>query len=139
VETSSTRYHGRVSKAAPHDPVHCDAALTSVFGLLGKRWTGVIIGALLERPARFAEMAAAIPGISEAMLSSRLAELQAVGLVSREVLPGPPIASMYRLTDRGAALRPGLEALANWAEAHWLHREADPGIRASATATWRTS
>ena len=114
-----------MSKAQPRDPVHCDEALTSVFALLGKRWTGVIIGVLLERPARFAEMAGAIPGITEAMLSTRLAELQEAGLVSREVLPGPPIASMYRLTDQGAALRPGLVALAEWAEAHWLHRGAD--------------
>ena len=134
METSSTRSDGSASKAAPRDPVHCDKALTSVFGLLGKRWTGVIIGALLERPARFAEMAAAIPGITEAMLSSRLAELQAAGLVSREVLPGPPIASMYRLTDRGAALRPGLEALAKWAEIHWLHRESDPTVSSSTMA-----
>jgi DNA-binding HxlR family transcriptional regulator len=111
-----------VSKPPPPEPVHCDEALTSVFALLGKRWTGVIVGALLERPARFAEMASAIPGITEAMLSTRLAELQDAGLVSREVLPGPPIASVYRLTHEGAALRPALTALARWAEAHMLHR-----------------
>jgi DNA-binding HxlR family transcriptional regulator len=125
VETSSKPSDGSVSQAARRDPVHCDRALTSVFGLLGKRWTGVIIGALLERPARFAELAAAIPGITDAMLSSRLAELQAVGLVSREVMPGPPIACIYRLTEPGAALRPGLEALASWAQAHWLNRQSD--------------
>jgi hypothetical protein len=57
-----------------------------------------IFGAL---DARFAEMASAIPGITEAMLSTRLAELQEAGLVSCEVLPGPPIAWVYRLTDEG--------------------------------------
>jgi DNA-binding HxlR family transcriptional regulator len=134
---SSKRYHGSMSRQPEHDPVRCDQALTSVFGLLGKRWTGVIVGALLERPARFAEMATAIPGISEAMLSSRLAELQAAGLVSREVQPGPPIACVYRLTERGAALRPGLEALAQWAEANWLHHE--PGAEPSVTAAEATS
>ncbi|HYX85071.1 MAG TPA: helix-turn-helix domain-containing protein [Gaiellales bacterium] len=107
-----------MSKPNPRDPVHCDQALTSVFALLGKRWTGVIVGSLLERPARFSELAAAIPGITEAMLSARLVELQDAGLVSREVRPGPPIASVYRLTDRGAALRPALMALVEWAEAH---------------------
>ena len=60
----------------PRDPVRCDQALTSVFALLGKRWTGVIIGSLLERPARFSEMAEAIPGITDTMLSARLGELQ---------------------------------------------------------------
>jgi DNA-binding HxlR family transcriptional regulator len=100
------------------DPVHCDEGLTSVFALLGKRWTGVIIGSLLGGPARFGEIANGIPGITEAMLSTRLAELQEAGLVHREVLPGPPIASIYRLTDRGTALRPALMALARWADQH---------------------
>jgi DNA-binding HxlR family transcriptional regulator len=98
--------------------IHCDAALTSVFGVLGKRWTGLVIGVLLERPARFAEIARAIPGITESMLSARLAELKEAGLVTREVLEGPPIASLYRLTPSGEALRPALLALGEWAHAH---------------------
>ena len=52
------------------------------------------------------------------MLSSRLQELQEAGIVDREVVPGPPIASVYRLTDRGRALEPALLELARWAEAH---------------------
>lgn len=100
--------------------IQCDQALTSVFTLLGKRWTGVIIGVLLERPARFAELARAIPGLTESMLSTRLAELQEAGLVEREVLEGPPLATLYRLTPRGEALRPALVALGAWAEAHLL-------------------
>jgi DNA-binding HxlR family transcriptional regulator len=107
-----------MSEARHRDPVHCDEGLTSVFALLGKRWTGVIVGSLLDGPARFGEIAAGIPGITEAMLSTRLVELQKAGLVDREVLPGPPIASIYRLTDRGTALRPALMALARWAEQH---------------------
>jgi DNA-binding HxlR family transcriptional regulator len=98
--------------------IQCDAALTSVFGMLGKRWTGLLIGVLLERPARFAEIARAIPGITESMLSARLAELRDAGLVTREVLEGPPIASLYRLTPSGEALRPALLALGEWAHAH---------------------
>jgi DNA-binding HxlR family transcriptional regulator len=116
-----------MSMSRSPQPVHCDEGLSSVFALLGKRWTGVIIGSLLERPARFAEMASAIPGITEAMLSTRLAELQAAGLVSRQVLPGPPIASVYKLTDDGAALRPALLALAQWAEAHMRQRPRSGG------------
>jgi DNA-binding HxlR family transcriptional regulator len=107
-----------VSEARHGDPVHCDEGLTSVFALLGKRWTGVIVGSLLDGPARFGEIAAGIPGITEAMLSTRLAELQKAALVDREVLPGPPIASIYRLTERGTALRPALTALARWADQH---------------------
>lgn len=98
--------------------IRCDAGLTSVFALLGKRWTGVVVGVLLERPARFAEIARAIPGIAESMLSARLSELKDAGLVTREVLEGPPIASLYRLTTSGEALRPALLSLGEWARAH---------------------
>src|SRR6202035_3315519 len=98
--------------------IQCDAALTSVFAVLGKRWTGVVIGVLLERPARFAEIARAIPGITESMLSARLTELKDAGLLTREVIEGPPIASLYRLTPSGEALRPALVALGEWAQAH---------------------
>lgn len=102
-----------------HDAaIQCDEALTSVFGLLGKRWTGVVIGVLLERPARFAELARAIPGITESMLSTRLAELKDAGMLSREVIDGPPVACVYRLTPRGEALRPALTALGAWAHDH---------------------
>jgi DNA-binding HxlR family transcriptional regulator len=98
--------------------IQCDSALTSVFAVLGKRWTGVVIGVLLERPARFAEIAHAIPGITESMLSARLTELKAAGLITREVIDGPPIASLYRLTPSGEALRPALMALGEWAQGH---------------------
>ncbi len=70
--------------------IRCDEALTRVFSLLGKRWTGVIIGVLLERPA------------------------------DREVRLGPPISSTYRLTKRGEALRSGLLALGTWAELYLI-------------------
>lgn len=104
--------------------IRCDEALTRVFSLLGKRWTGVIIGVLLERPARFAELARAIPGITEGMLSARLRELKELGLVDREVRHGPPISSTYRLTKRGEALRPGLLALGNWADVYLIRRSS---------------
>jgi DNA-binding HxlR family transcriptional regulator len=102
------------------DPIECDEALTRVFALLGKRWTGLIVGVLLERPARFAEMARAIPGITEGMLSSRLQELHEAGILEREVVEGPPIASVYRLTERGRALGPALLELARWAHEHLM-------------------
>jgi DNA-binding HxlR family transcriptional regulator len=97
------------------DPAVFDEALTRVFGMLGKRWTGVVIGSLCAGPARFGEIARTVPGITEGMLSSRLHELQKAGVVEREVLPGPPIATVYRLTERGHALEPALRELAQWA------------------------
>lgn len=102
----------------PSDQARCDEALTRAFTLLGKRWTGMIISVLLARPARFAELARAVPGITEGMLSARLRELQAAGIVRRDVLAGPPIGSSYRLTPSGQALGPALLALSQWSAKH---------------------
>ncbi len=61
----------------------CRHGVTRVFGLFGKRWTGLIVATLMNGGGNFAELRRAIPGISERMLSDRLSELAAVGLVSR--------------------------------------------------------
>ncbi|MFF4753747.1 winged helix-turn-helix transcriptional regulator [Streptomyces sp. NPDC002514] len=104
-----------------HDAETCkqvDDGITRVFQLLGKRWNGPIVSVLVEQPTYFAELRRAIPGISERMLSDRLAELGAAGLVVREVDEGPPLRVSYRLTESGAALEPALRQLGAWAKAH---------------------
>jgi DNA-binding HxlR family transcriptional regulator len=93
--------------------------LTKVFALLGKRWTGLILAGLMPGPAHYADLRRAVPGISERMLSSRLAELSAAGLVTREVVDGPPLGVRYQVTPSGAALRPAMEELAKWAQEHF--------------------
>ena len=103
------------------DPTSCQA-LTPVFALLGKRWTGLIIGSLLQGPSRFADIARLIPGVSERMLSERLNELVHAGLVERRVLDGPPVGVEYRLTEVGEALRPALNELGLWAKEHLAPR-----------------
>ncbi|WKX71465.1 helix-turn-helix domain-containing protein [Streptomyces sp. XD-27] len=92
--------------------------MTRVFELFGKRWTGLVVAVLMEGGAYFAEVRRAIPGISERMLSDRLAELAAVGLVVREVDDGPPLRVGYRLTAAGKAMEPALRELARWAETY---------------------
>jgi len=101
-------------EAVKPEAVSCPA-LTSVFALLGKRWSGLIIGTLLAGPARFSEISRLVPGVTERMLSGRLSELVRAGLVAREVIEGPPLAVRYRLTPRGEALRPALAELERWA------------------------
>ncbi len=98
----------------------CDEQLTGVFALLGKRWTGLIVGVLMGGPAHFSELRRHILGISERMLSGRLTELAEAGIVFREVFGGPPLGVRYRLTPAGEALRPALEELCRWAQEH-LH------------------
>jgi DNA-binding HxlR family transcriptional regulator len=96
----------------------CDAALAQAFKFLGKRWSGVILGTLTNGQAGFAELKRSVSGISDSVLSERLAELQGAGLVTRSVEPGPPVSVSYGLTDAGAALIPAMHALSAWASAN---------------------
>jgi DNA-binding HxlR family transcriptional regulator len=95
-----------------------DAALVRAFDLLGRRWTGVVLGTLSGGPAGFRAISRAVEGISDSMLSDRLSELCIVGLATRTVDEGPPISVAYELTDAGRALLPALEQIARWAEEH---------------------
>ena len=93
----------------------CDRGLANAFAFLGKRWNGVLIATLALGPAGFAELARAVPGISESVLSDRLNELTGAGLVTRTVRLGPPLGVSYQLTARGESLVPVLDHLARWA------------------------
>lgn len=98
-------------------PLHPCSYIEDAFGLLGKRWMGQIIDLLLQRPARFNELHAALPALSGRVLSERLSELQNLDLVERDVDPGPPITATYRLTERAQRLGPAMDALRVWAGA----------------------
>lgn len=87
--------------------------------LIGKRWTGAVVRALIARPARFNHLLSGIPGISDRVLTERLRELELELIVERLVDPGPPVRVSYRLTQRGLALAPILTAVDSWA-ADWL-------------------
>jgi DNA-binding HxlR family transcriptional regulator len=107
----------RRTDAAYHAPA-CDRALVRAFGFLGKRWSGVVLGSLAGGPAGFRELTRAVTGISDSVLSERLSELTAAGLILRTVDEGPPVAVSYSLTPAGQALVPALHALADWATHH---------------------
>ncbi len=83
--------------------------------LIGKRWTGAIVSALTDGPLRFGELARAVPGLSDRLLSQRLRELEEEGLVEREVEAGTPVRVTYSLTEKGADLRPAMQELKQWA------------------------
>jgi DNA-binding HxlR family transcriptional regulator len=89
----------------------CGERELRVFRLVGKRWTLPILAALMHGQARFSEVARAVPGLSERVMSERLQELCEAGIVERVVTPGPPVATSYRLTPNGECLRPAVESL----------------------------
>ena len=120
----------RPGGAQPRSDAAClrgDAALVRAFALLGKRWTGVLLGTLSDGPSGFRALARAVEGIGDSMLAERLSELTKAGLVRRTVTEGPPIAVTYELTDPGRALLPALEQISRWAEEHLPAQPATPG------------
>jgi DNA-binding HxlR family transcriptional regulator len=104
--------------AVSEDCVRGDAALARAFVFLGKRWNAVVLGILSSGPAGFRELSRAIGGISDSVLSGRLADLAGAGLIARTVAEGPPISVSYALTDHGRALMPALEQISLWAHEH---------------------
>ncbi|RKG63338.1 transcriptional regulator [Corallococcus sp. CA054B] len=96
--------------------------------LLGRRWTGVILRILMDGPCRFGELTERIGTISERVLSERLKDLEAEGIVERHVDPGPPIRSEYRLTEKGQAFWKVIDELGKWAE-RWVDVKAPAQAR----------
>ncbi len=74
---------------------------------------------LINGPHRFNALLAAVPGLSDRLLSERLRELEAEGIVTRRVLPGPPVKVEYELTEQGRDLEQVIRAISAWAE-KWL-------------------
>ena len=99
--------------------------------LIGRRWTGAILRAMMAGATRFSDITAAIPALSDRLLSERLKELEQHGIVSRTVIPNTPVRIEYRLTDKGLALSGVVEAISVWA-ANWLL--PDTGVAAAACA-----
>lgn len=83
--------------------------------LVGRRWTGAILRAMLSGRVRFSDLAATVPGLSDRLLSERLKELAAEGLIERTV-GGEGGRVEYHLTRKGLELTPVIEALSEWAE-----------------------
>jgi DNA-binding HxlR family transcriptional regulator len=84
--------------------------------LIGRRWTGAILSALLMGATRFTDIIHAVPGLSDRLLSERLKELEAEGIVTRDVTPSTPVLIEYHLTDRGRDLTKVMDELGKWAE-----------------------
>jgi DNA-binding HxlR family transcriptional regulator len=92
--------------------------------IIGRRWTGAILRALIAGETRFGQIAHTVPGVSDRLLSERLKELETEGIVTRTVTPSTPVLVEYGLTDMGTALMPVVVALGTWAETY-----IDPVLR----------
>jgi DNA-binding HxlR family transcriptional regulator len=100
--------------------------------LIGSRWTGAILQTLLQGRTRYAAIKAAIPDLTDRMLSERLRSLEGENLVVRIVVPDSPVRVEYDLTPKGRELQDALKEIGAWAE-RWIPLE-DNGTSKSAAA-----
>jgi DNA-binding HxlR family transcriptional regulator len=97
----------------------CCSAYHQAVELIGKRWTGAILFVLMDGPLRFSEVKVLVPDLSDRLLSERMKELEAEGIVERHVIDDMPVRVEYCLTAKGHALEPAVRSLKVWARS-WL-------------------
>jgi DNA-binding HxlR family transcriptional regulator len=100
----------------------------SLMNMLSRRWMGVILRVLLGGPRRFSEIMAAVPGLSDPLLTQRLRELETKSLVIRRVTPSSPVRVEYELTDAGKDLQRAVRVLSEWAEKWLPAQDAEPAL-----------
>lgn len=94
----------------------CPVATT--ISLIGGKWKPLILRDLLQGPSRYMELKKSVEGVSQKMLTQSLRELEADGIVQREVKPTVPPEVTYSLTELGASMEPVISAMITWGNAY---------------------
>lgn len=101
------------------DPYDADCPTRQVLDHLSGKWTGLVVGRLLERPHRFSELKRSIGGVSQKMLTQTLRALERDGLVRRSVHAGSPPPVTYALTPLGASFADAVVLIQTWTAEHF--------------------
>ncbi len=112
-----------------HDSLDCGPGcpVEGTLQLIDGKWKGVLLYHLLDGPVRFNQLRRLLRNCTQRMLTNQLRELEADGLVHREIYPQVPPKVEYSLTPRGRTLEPVIMALKAWGETHVAVREGAPG------------
>jgi DNA-binding HxlR family transcriptional regulator len=89
-----------------------------VLDALSDKWVTLILTALADAPRRYSELARAIAGVSQKMLTQTLRMLERDGLVTRTITASVPVRVDYQLTPLGRTLLPVVRAIKDWSETH---------------------
>src|SRR3954468_5627076 len=89
--------------------------LAHALDLIGERWAMLVLRELAYGPRRFSELKADLQGISANVLTQRLTELEARGLVRKVKLPPPASVQVYQATEWGLEAVPVIASLGRWA------------------------
>ncbi len=88
--------------------------IAHALGLVGERWSLLVVRELLEGPKRYTDLVAGLPKIGTNILAARLKDLEAGGVVEKRKLPPPAASTVYELTAYGQDLRPVIHELSRW-------------------------
>ncbi|VDC33147.1 winged helix-turn-helix transcriptional regulator [Pseudogemmobacter humi] len=119
-------------KAPPATRSYNEGCLAAhALDLVGDRWALLVVRELMLGPRRFGELRTGLPGISANVLTQRLDEMEAAGLIAREGVPGLARRQAWRLSPAGEGLWPVLKAFCHWGAGQPGH---DPAKFISPTA-----
>lgn len=115
----------------PHDLAPQCPTYNRAAEIIGSRWAGAVVRAMLAGATRFSEIREYINGITDRVLSKRLKDLEVEGILLRKVFNDTPVRIEYHLTDKGRALARVVDAMTEWAD-EWL---ADPAAASESIET----
>ena len=113
-------------------------AAAHALDLVGERWALLVMRELMPGPKRFSDLRASLPGISANVLTQRLEDLEAAGVLVRRRLPPPAASQVYELTEWGYESEPIFQALGRWAARSPSHDPTLPFSAASLMLSLRT-
>lgn len=113
-------------------------AAVHALDLVGDRWALPVVRELMFGPRRFSDIREALPGISANVLTQRLEELEAAGVLAKRKLPPPASVQVYDLTDWGRELEPVFQVLGKWGARSPLHDPTLPISTNSVLLSFRT-
>ena len=115
---TTSRATAEADRVDPASRPACCSLYHRAVEMVGKRWTGAILIVLMDGSLRFSEIKHLVPDLSDRLLSERLKELEAEGIVERRCQSGGSARVQYALTPKGRALEPAVRALKTWANTH---------------------
>lgn len=108
--------HDAQSRRIAHDVCTEPCPIERGMRIIGGKWTGSILWHLRDGPVRFNDLARMIGGASKKMITERLRQLEAQGLITRHVLDTAPVSVQYQITATGLTAIGFLDEIRKWSE-----------------------
>lgn len=115
---TTTAASRREEARAAYDAFLAACPTRKLLDRISDKWVSLVLVALADGPRRYNDIARAIAGVSQKMLTQTLRTLERDGLVDRTVTPAVPVRVDYGLTPLGETLLPVMRSIKVWAEAH---------------------